>query len=261
MADSRNPSRPVRVFPDIEMLSRAAAEFFVRQANLAVKARGRFSVALSGGQTPSRTYELLAQPDYRDRVAWTRVHVFWGDERCVPPEDPRNNARLARQALLQHVPIPEKQIYPIKCAISSEKAAREYEARLRLFFAGQPPRIDLIFLGLGADGHTASLFPGAAAANEQESWTAAVPRPGQDLDRVTLTLPLINQARTVVFLVAGKDKASILKKVLSGDSDLPPLPAQLINPGDGELYWLVDDEAAVLINETTEEKKLAKTPK
>jgi 6-phosphogluconolactonase len=243
------------------MLSRAAAELFVRQANLADRAQGRFSVALSGGQTPRRTYELLAQPDYRDRVAWTRVHVFWGDERCVPLEDHRNNARLARQTLLKHVPIPEEQIYPIKSAISSEKAAQEYEALLRLFFAGQTPRFDLIFLGLGADGHTASLFPGTAAACEQKSWTTTVPRHGLDPDRVTLTLPLINQARAVVFLVAGKDKALVLKKVLSGYSDLPPLPAQLINPGDGELYWLVDDGAAVLINGFTGKKELTKTLK
>jgi len=239
----------VRVYPDREMLSHAAAEFFVRQAGLAVRTRGRFSVALSGGQTPRRTYELLAHPQYRDRVSWPQVHVFWGDERCVPPEDPRSNHRLAWQTLLKDVPVPEKQIHPIKCATSSEKAAQEYEALLRFFFAGQKPGFDLCFLGLGADGHTASLFPGTGAAREQKSWTAAVPLHGPEPHRVTLTLLLINQARMVVFLVAGKDKALVLQEVLAGPSDPPPLPAQLIAPWDGELFWLVDEEAAVLMKE------------
>jgi 6-phosphogluconolactonase len=235
----------VQVYPDMETLSHAAAELFVRQADSALKKRGKFSVALSGGQTPRRTYEVLAQPHFQDRVSWPQVHVFWGDERCVPLADPNSNFNLAWQALLKHVPVPEEQIHPLYCMASTKEAAQDYEAQLRLFFSGQKPRFDLCFLGLGVDGHTASLFPGTVATQEQESWTAYVPLPRPQTDRITLTVPLLNQARMVVFLVAGKDKARVLQQVLAGPSDMPPLPAQLIAPWDGELVWLVDEEAAV----------------
>lgn len=150
------------IYPDLESLSRAAADLFLRQADESVPARGRFSVALSGGRTPRRTYELLAQPPWRDRIDWPRIFIFWGDERCVPPDVLRSSARLAREALLGHVPLPDAQIHPILCQTSPEEAAAGYETLLRAFFPEGPPVIDLIFLGLGADGHTASLFPGTA---------------------------------------------------------------------------------------------------
>ena len=150
----------IQVYPDLESLSRAAADLLVMQAHLAVAARGRFSVALSGGATPRRTYELLAAPPLKDQAPWDRVHVFWGDERGVPRNDPRSNARMAREAWLDHVPIPKDQIHPLDCADDPATAARQYEAELRQFFAGGPPRLDLVLLGLGDDGHTASLFPG-----------------------------------------------------------------------------------------------------
>ena len=164
----------IEVYPDLESLSRAAAALLVRQANLAVAARGRFSVALAGGATPRRTYELLAAPPLADRAPWDRVHVFWGDERCVPLTDPRSNARLAKEAWLDRVPIPGHQIHPLNCALDPAAAARQYEAQLREFFAGQPPILDLVLLGLGDDGHTASLFPGTTVLAETERWAAAV---------------------------------------------------------------------------------------
>jgi 6-phosphogluconolactonase len=234
----------IEVYPDLESLSQAAAALLVEQANLAVAARGRFSVALAGGATPRRTYELLAAPPLVDRAPWDRVHIFWGDERCVPLTDPRSNARLAKEAWLDRVPIPGNQIHPMNCALDPAAAARHYEAQLREFFAGQPPILDLFLLGLGDDGHTASLFPGTTVLAETERWAAPVYVPGQDLHRVTLTAPLINQAAVVAFLVAGGAKAGVLREVLHGPRDPARLPAQLIRPHHGELRWLVDLAAA-----------------
>jgi 6-phosphogluconolactonase len=234
----------IEVYPDLESLSRAAAALMVEQANRAAAARGRFSVALAGGATPRRTYELLAAPPLVNQAPWDRVHVFWGDERCVPLTDPRSNARLAKAAWLDRVPIPAAQIHPINCASDPAAAARQYETKLRKFFAGQPPILDLILLGLGEDGHTASLFPGTLALAECERWVAAVNVAHQDLNRITLTVPLINQAAMVVFLVAGGAKAGILRQALHGPRDPVRLPAQLIRPHNGELRWLVDLTAA-----------------
>ena len=213
----------IEVYPDLESLSRAAAALLVEQANLAVAARGRFSVALAGGATPRRTYELLAAPPF-DRAPWDRMHVFWGDERCVPLTDPRSNARLAKEAWLDRVPIPGHQIHPLNCALDPAAAARQYEAQLREFFAGQPPILDLVLLGLGDDGHTASLFPGTTVLAETERWAAPLYVAEQDLYRVTLTAPLINQAAVVAFLVAGSAKAGVLKEVLHGPWDPARLP-------------------------------------
>jgi 6-phosphogluconolactonase len=234
----------IEVYPDPESLSRAAAALLVKQANLAVAARGRFSVALSGGATPRRTYELLAAPPLADQAPWDRVHVFWGDERCVPLNDLRSNARLAQEAWLDRVPIPADQIYPMDCASDPAAAARQYEAQLREFFAGQPPVLDLVLLGLGLDGHTASLFPGTAVLKEGEHWAGEVYRAEPDPCRVTLTAPLINQAAVVAFLVAGGAKAGVLREVLNGPRDPERLPAQLIQPHPGKLLWLTDLAAA-----------------
>jgi 6-phosphogluconolactonase len=234
----------IQTYPDLEALSEAAAGLFARLAAAAVNTRGRFSVALSGGATPRRTYELLAQPPFREQVLWERTHVFWGDERCVAPDDPRSNARLAREALLDRVPVPPAQVHPLACLASPETAALNYAAVLREFFGEGPPSFDLILLGLGENGHTASLFPGDAALNERERWTAPVYVADQDLHRVTLTAPLLNQAAVVAFLVAGAAKAGVLREVLQKPRDPRRLPAQLINPTKGELYWLLDREAA-----------------
>jgi 6-phosphogluconolactonase len=236
------------IYDDLESLSHAAAGLFVQQARQAVQAHGRFSVALSGGHTPRRTYELLAQPPFRDRVAWAQVHVFWGDERCVPPDDPRSNERMVREALLDHVPVPPAQIHPILCVQAPREAAEQYEAVLHDFFAGRAPRFDLIFLGLGENGHTASLFPNTPVLEERQRWAAEVYVAEEDLYRVTLTAPAINQAAVVAFLVAGSAKAGILRAVLEGPSDPHRLPAQLIQPAQGELQWLVDQEASSLVS-------------
>ncbi|MCL4502260.1 MAG: 6-phosphogluconolactonase [Deltaproteobacteria bacterium] len=234
----------IQIFADLAALSRGAAEFFVSAAQQAVAARGRFSVALSGGATPRWTYELLAQPPFRDEAPWAQTHVFWGDERCVDPNDPRSNARLAREALLQHVPIPAGQVYPMVCTPYPAAGARSYETLLRNFFGDAAPCFDLILLGLGENGHTASLFPGTPVLREQERWVAEVYVAEQDMYRLTLAAAVINQARLVAFLVAGAAKAKVVQEVRQGPRDPRRLPAQLIRPEKGELYWLLDKDAA-----------------
>lgn len=239
----------IKVYPDLESLSQAAAALVVEQANLAAAARGRFSMALSGGSTPRRTYALLAQKPFKDQAPWHRMHIFWGDERCVPLYDPQSNARMAKAAWLDHVPIPASQIHSIDCAETPAEAARKYEAQLRQFFAGRPARLDLVFLGLGGDGHTASLFPGTPVLQETERWAAEVYVAEQDLYRVTLTAPLLNQAAQVVFLVAGAGKAQVLWEILQGPRDPERLPAQLIQPQTGEILWLLDLNAAAQVSD------------
>ena len=232
------------LYDDYEALSNAAAGIFVQRAREAAQNKGWFGVVLSGGHTPQRTYELLARPPYRDHVSWGQVHVFWGDERCVSHADPRSNVRMARQALLDQVPIPASQIHPMSCGQAPEEGAREYESTIRKFFGDQQPRFDLIFLGLGENGHTASLFPRSPVLQEQDRWVSEIYVAEQDLYRVTLTAPLINQAAVVAFLVSGNSKSGVLKEVLEGPSDPNRLPAQLIQPSNGELHWLVDQGAA-----------------
>jgi 6-phosphogluconolactonase len=234
-------------YDDYEALSNAAAGIFVQQARQAAQSKGWFGVVLSGGHTPQRTYQLLAQPPYRDRVSWGQVHVFWGDERCVPPADHRSNARMAHEALLDHVPIPASQIHPIACGQAPRQAADDYEAVLREFFGDQPPRFDLILLGLGENGHTASLFPDTPVLDEQRRWVSDVYVARQDLVRVTLTAPLVNRAAVVAFLVSGAGKAGVLREVLEGPIDPHRLPAQLIRPSHGELHWLVDQDTGALL--------------
>jgi 6-phosphogluconolactonase len=241
----------IRVCADQEALSRAAAGIFAEEARRAAQSRGRFTVTLAGGETPRRTYEILAQSPFRESVPWQGTHVFWGDERCVAAEDPRNNARLARRALLDHVPIPPAQVHPMVCDYSPREAAEGYEALLRGFFAADLPRFDLVLLGLGDDGHTASLFPGSSALEEQQRWVVEVHASGEGMDRLTLTVPVINQAALVVFLVTGSGKAPILRQVLEDAPELSSIPARLIGPADGKLLWLVDRDAASLLKKRT----------
>ncbi len=241
----------IRVFADTASLDAAAAALFVKQAESAIEAHGRFSVALAGGGTPGGMYRRLAQPPLSTTVDWGRVHLFWGDERCVGPDDPRSNARMAREALLDHVPIPKDQVHPISCHHDPAGAARDYDALLRDFFAPEGPTFDLVLLGLGENGHTASLFPHTEALDAQAHWAARVRVAGQDYERVTLTAPVINRAQRVVFLVSGAQKAAVLKEVLTGPPDPLRLPAQLIRPGEENLIWLADRAAAARLEKTS----------
>ncbi len=229
---------------------RGAADLFVERAQPAIAARGRFSVALAGGHTPRPAYELLASESYRARVDWSRVHFFWGDERCVNPDDARSNYRLARESLLDHVSVPNGNIHRITGELPPSEAATTYQSVLERFFHERSARFDLVLLGLGADGHTASLFPGSAAVLERTRWVAGVDRSPDGLARVTLTPSLINQAALVVFLVTGAAKTAALREVLVAPVDLLRWPAQAIQPRDGEVLWLVDRQAAGELDET-----------
>lgn len=234
----------IRFFDDLEDLSRGAARLFEERALKAVADRGLFRIVLSGGSTPRRTYEILASEPFRESVPWKDVHVFWGDERCVPPDHPESNARMARRALLDHVPVPPGNVHPVSGDAGPAEAARRYESELRGHFSGQRPCFDLIFLGMGGDGHTASLFPGAPALVERQRWVVGAQGPSGGPPRVTLTLPVLNEARFVCFLVAGGNKAKTLAEVIRGPGRSQPLPAQRVMPGAGELLWYVDREAA-----------------
>lgn len=242
------------VVQDPEELAEEAAEIFAEAARRAVADRGLFAVALAGGRTPMPVYRELARREGEGSpgLPWERIHLFWGDERMVPPEHEDSNFRTVRRQLLQHIPVPEENVHPIDTSSGSpDAAAREYEAELRELFGrlvrggggeGEaPPRFDLVFLGLGEDGHTASLFPGCPALEERCRWVAPCELEALDHPRVTVTPPVLERARRLLFLVSGEAKAEILRRVLDGD---PGLPAARIDPEEGEPWWLVDEAAA-----------------
>jgi 6-phosphogluconolactonase len=284
----------VSVLPDARSLALAAATVIAAEARRAVDETGRFTIVLAGGNTPSPVYELLSASPFADLVPWPQTHVFWGDERCVDLADPRSNERMARETLLDHVPIPAGQVHPMRCTglegtgaeasagaggipvahgeTVARRVAAEYEAFLRGFFgaggaaaegavAGSPgdgPRapvgVDLVILGIGDNGHTASLFPGSEVLAERERWVAAsledpataaaTSNTGERLWRVTLTAPFINRAALVLFVVSGVSKALAVKGTIEGEADPRGLPARLIRPLNGRLWWLLDRDAA-----------------
>jgi 6-phosphogluconolactonase len=268
----------IQIFPDPDALAEAVARHIVQRARTAISASGWFMLALSGGSTPRAAYLRLATGDLARKLDWQRTHVLWSDERCVPPDDPRSNYRMARETLLDRVPIPPRQIHRIRGEDDPEKAADDYERELRLLLSCHPERsegagtplpvnasrsgsfaepalsaaeglrmtngLDLVLLGLGEDGHTASLFPGQAVMHEKRRWVLATPAPDGTIWRVTLTPPPINAARNVTFVVSGESKAARLQEVLEGPFTPDVLPAQTIRPTKGRLLWMMDQGAA-----------------
>lgn len=233
------------VFADKEHFIAGAADFMASRAAEAIAAQGRWTVALAGGATPRPIYARLAEAVYAQRIDWCRVHVFFGDERCVPPDDSRSNYRMAREALLDHVPLPPENVHRIAGEEEPALAALAYEQRIqRLFRTSAAPAFDLICLGIGENGHTASLFPGTASLREQVRWVVAQYVEGMQTWRVTMTVPLINAARHVAFFVEGAGKAETLGRVWHGPYEPDVLPAQLVQPTAGQLHWLVDAAAA-----------------
>ena len=233
------------IFKDLQELSHAAAGIFVESFSQASAQRGRFLVALSGGSTPNRLYQLLAGAPYRAQIDWTKVHVFWGDERCVPKDDPGNSYFQARQTLLDHVNIPAGNIHRVQSELKPASAALEYAQTLNEFSAPPLawPRFDLILLGMGDDGHTASLFPGSPVDDPSPAIAVTANYQDRPANRVSLTPRVFNSARRVLFLVSGLSKAVTLTRVFSDIINMDLLPAQRIQPGDGELLWLVDEAA------------------
>jgi 6-phosphogluconolactonase len=238
------PRREVRVLATPEDLARAGAREFAAAAREAVAVRKLFRVVLSGGSTPKALYERLAAAPYRSSLPWLRTRFFWGDERCVPPGDERSNFRSADRALLAPLRIPPGNVLRMRGEDEPRRAARLYERVLRREFGSASPRFDLVFLGLGADGHTASLFPGGRALAEKQRWVVASGAPAAPAWRLTLTLPAFNAARRVVFLVAGREKGSAVRKILKREAGFRSLPASRIAPRRGSLLWLLDAQAA-----------------
>ena len=244
-------SPEVKVWLDALRLFRAAADEFTRVAREAVAARGRFSVALSGGTTPRSVYALLAEDDPRTRLPWDKVHFFFGDERNVPPSNPDSNYRMAQEAMFSRISVPEGNIHRIEAELKAEDAADAYQQLLRSFFAlkpGELPRFDLVLLGMGPDGHTASLFPGSTALAETSRLVAANWVEKFKAFRITLTFPVLNQAAEVLFLVSGADKAEMLRNVLRGDRSAATYPAQRVQPQSGRLLWYADQAAAARLD-------------
>ena len=240
------------VEPDAASMARHAAQYFVELAGEAADARGRARIAISGGSTPKAAFEMLgdrSQP-WRSQMPWEKLDLYWVDERAVGPDDPKSNFRMTREALLDHVPMRPEQIHRIEGELDPEEAAARYESELRNSFrleGAEVPHFDLVALGMGADGHTASLFPYTEGLHEMNRLAIANRVPEQDTWRITLTWPVINRARSVFFHIAGAEKASVLSEVLIGPHDPERLPSQLIWPSSGILTLILDKAAAALL--------------
>lgn len=245
------PAPEIRVFKDLETLSRAAAAKFTAATSYEKPDGGIFTAALSGGSTPERFYELLATPEFSSKVSWPRVHLFQVDERCVPPDDAESNYRMIRQAMLDRIPLPSANFHRMAAEQPDrEDAARRYEAEMRKTLdAPAPawPSLGLVYLGIGDDGHTASLFPGTTALEERERAVCSNYVEKLKMFRLTLTFPVLNAAAEVIFLVAGSGKAETLRQILHPSTTAIRFPAQRIQPAQDKISWYVDESAAQLL--------------
>jgi 6-phosphogluconolactonase len=236
-------SAVIKVFNSQSEFQTGGADFIKSKILECTASEDKCSIALSGGSTPKNIYKLLAEPGYSSRIPWRKVYLFWGDERFVPPTDHESNFKMANENLISKIPIPPENVFRVKAEKSPEEAAEEYERKLKQFFGNvQLPEFSVILLGLGEEGHTASLFPGSRAIGEAHKWVVNNYVEKLGAERITLTFPVINNAGNIVFLVSGKGKAEIVKKVLTGNGD--NLPAEMINPKQGYLTWLLDKDAA-----------------
>ena len=235
----------IRIQVDYETLSKNAAEHIFQLIQSTLKDQDIFSLALAGGGTPAKLYELLGSL-YAERISWEKVYLFWGDERNVPHDHQDSNYRSAKEQLLDKIEIPAGNIFPVPVAPASvTTAAQEYENRLREFFQTDLPEFDLILLGIGDDGHTASLFPGSEALNEEKKWVAPSMAPDEPKERITLTFPVLNNAKNVYFLVRGKSKSAAVNNALSDNGGKNVCPAAYVQPETGEVLWWLDTEAAI----------------
>ena len=242
----------IKTFSDPAQLNRAAAEMFVETGSRAIEEKEKFTVALAGGSTPKSLFRLLSSEDFRDKIEWQKVFFFFGDERNVLPNEKESNFLMARENLLQPLKIRNENVFRWKTELGdAEKIAADYGQTIKDFFnlrEGEFPRFDLIFLGMGGDGHTASLFPNTPALRENEKIAAANPLEKSNAVRLTLTFAAINSAENVIFLIKGADKAEMLRTILKGDFQPDKFPAQNIQPKNGNLYWLIDRKAAQFLN-------------
>lgn len=229
---------------DSDELSRRVADWLVHAIATVLKKEERFTISLSGGSTPKKLFKLLSSDAYRNKIDWPRIHFFWGDERFVPFNDERNNARMAYEELLDLVPARKEHIHIMRTDLPPDESVAHYEKILHEYFDNQPRSFDLVFLGLGDNAHTLSLFPGYEVVHEDQKWVTAFFLKEQDMYRITLTAPITNRSSRIAFLVTGADKAGAVKEVLYGPPDPDKYPAQVISPASGELYWFLDGPAA-----------------
>jgi 6-phosphogluconolactonase len=234
----------LHIYKSPEELSIAVAEWVADYIQSVLAKNNRFTIALSGGSTPQKLHTLLAASPYKEKINWTKMHIFWGDERAVPFTDDRNNAKMAYDTLLNHLPVPSEQIHIMRTDIDPEAAAAAYEKILHSYFDETDTSFDLVLLGMGDDGHTLSLFPGTEIVHEKTAWTKAFFLQAQNMYRISLTAPIVNKSASVVFLAAGKNKSKTLEQVLEGALQPDLYPSQLIKPVNGELHWFVDEAAA-----------------
>lgn len=238
--------RKIEIFASPEKLAQKSAEMISEKLSGILRDKNRASLVLSGGSTPKLLYELLASEGYRNSVQWDKVLIFFGDERCVPPDDPQSNYKMAYEVLLSKVPIRAENVFRMKGELAPAEAAKEYEENIKNSL-GDGTHFDIVLLGIGADGHTASLFPESTALSETKKLVSANYVEKLNAYRLTLTLPAINASQNILFLVSGKDKAETVKAVFDGTSD-PPLPSQLVYADNAEVTWLLDSPAAAFLS-------------
>jgi 6-phosphogluconolactonase len=234
----------INVFNNEAEVLNGLANYFVEIAAESISSHGQFSVALSGGNSPKKLYELLASALFKDKIDWSKVHFFFGDERYVPHTDPQSNYLMAKKAILEPLELSYKQIFPIDTSLSPDDAAKTYTGDITLYFAGTEPRFDLVLLGLGDNSHTASLFPHTPVLHDKTASAKAVFLEDQQVYRITMTAPLINLAHHVAFLVYGDGKAIAVHHIIEDKTDIENYPAQLIKPQSGDLQWFLDHGAA-----------------
>ena len=238
------------VFKNADQLSHALAEWIAGLIEETLSRQDMFSLVLSGGSTPKKLNLLLASSPFKERIDWKKIHVFWGDERAVPSDDERNNARMAFDTLLNKVDVPPEQIHPMDTELSPEASAMEYEEELFEYFGTDvlpAQTFDLVLLGMGDDGHTLSLFPGTPVIHEENSWVSSFYLKEQDMYRITLTKNIVNHAKHIVFMISGKEKAKAVHEVLEGERNPDLYPSQIIIPTRGELHFFMDEAAASML--------------
>jgi 6-phosphogluconolactonase len=238
------------VAPSKQIWIDRSVELILDAANQAIRERGRFSLVVAGGSTPQPVYQALALPHNLKRIILSRTHIFWGDERCVPPGDPQSNYRMVKLALLENIPIPGENIHRMRGELRPEAAAKEYQEQIVSYFGDQEPRFDLVLLGVGTDGHTASLFPETKALDEKERWVAANHVAAQQAWRVTLTYPALTTARQLVFLVRGEAKAEIIGRIFDPEGYDPQIPATHVAEHHPDQTWVLDKAAGKLLSIT-----------
>jgi 6-phosphogluconolactonase len=234
----------LHISKDVEALSRSFADWLVMYIKEVLSKQDRFTIALSGGSTPKKLYQLLASDTYKEQIAWEQLHFFWGDERFVPFSDIRNNAKMAFEELLDQVPVVKEQIHIMQTDVDPEASAAAYEMILHSYFDNKPHSFDLVLLGLGDNAHTLSLFPGYEVVTEHKKWVSAFYLEEQEMYRITLTAPVVNLAARVAFLISGGDKAAAVYHIIASEHEPDLYPGQIIQPFNGELYWFCDQAAA-----------------